>query len=104
MDLVPHYRVQEACVASGDTDSCVTGETLNGTGLGGCDAVRTVPDMDGDGLLDVEEATLGSNARTPGSDRDGFGAEEVLLLGADPLNAHDPTPSQTRRGRGRRRR
>ena len=65
--------------------------------------MRTVPDMDGDGLLDLEEATLRTNALNSDTDGDGFGdGEEVLVLRTDPLDAHDP--SLARRGRGRRRR
>ena len=61
--------------------------------VNGCDAVRTVPDMDGDALLDVEEAAIGTDALNPDTDGDGFDdGQEVLLMGTDPLDPLDPTP------------
>jgi hypothetical protein len=93
-DLVAHFRTEETGIDFGNTVACVRGEWLYGAPLVGCDAVRTVPDMDGDGLLDVEEEVLGTNALSPDTDRDDFeDGEEVLLLGSDPLDAQDPTPT-----------
>jgi arylsulfatase A-like enzyme len=104
-DLIAHYRIEKAGIAFGDLSACVTGETIAGTPFRGCDAVRTVPDMDGDKLLDVDEATFGTNALSRDSDGDGFDdGEEVLMMGTDPLDARDPAPKEKPKRRGRRRR
>jgi arylsulfatase A-like enzyme len=104
-DLTAHYRIQETGITFGDLSACVTGETIAGRPFRGCDAVRTVPDMDGDGLLDLEEDALGTNALNSDTDGDGYeDGEEVLTLGTDPLNAYDPAAVEKPKRRDRRRR
>jgi len=85
--------------------ACPAGETRDGKSFQERDSVRTAPDVDGDRLLDVDEASLGSNALNPDSDGDGFSdGEEVLVLQTDPLDASDPAPVEKPRRPGRRRR
>lgn len=43
-DLVSHYRTQETGLSPGDTEGCVSGMTLGGMSIFGCDAVQIVGD------------------------------------------------------------
>jgi hypothetical protein len=93
LDLVSHYLAEESGIAFGDLSVCISGKTLSGAPLRGCDAIRTVPDIDGDGLLDIQEESIGTNVFFADSDGDGYDdGQEVLLMGTDPLDPLDPTP------------
>jgi len=93
MDLISHYSVEATGIWFGDRSACVSGETVDGMRFEGCDSVRTVPDMDGDRLLDIEELAIGTNGLNRDTDKDGFDDDqEVLLMGTDPLDPQDPTP------------
>jgi hypothetical protein len=70
-DLVSHYRTQEIGIAFGDTEACVTGETLDGIPIEGCDSVRTVPPGG-------SSAVAGSSAALTTSCGNGFAAALVL--------------------------
>jgi hypothetical protein len=43
-DLLSYFRIAEAGIESGDTEACLSGETLDGIPFSGCDTIRTVPD------------------------------------------------------------
>lgn len=43
LDLVFHFRTQDAGIAPEDTEACLTGQTYDGVPIRGCDSVRIVP-------------------------------------------------------------
>jgi hypothetical protein len=43
LDLMLHFLTEDAGIAPGDTEACLTGETYDGLPIMGCDSVRTVP-------------------------------------------------------------
>ncbi len=42
-DLVSHYATQETGIAFGDTEACLTGETLDGTPFQACESISILP-------------------------------------------------------------
>jgi hypothetical protein len=43
MDLISHYWIEETEIASGDTRACLSGTTLDGASIDGCDVINTLP-------------------------------------------------------------
>ncbi|MBW2495354.1 MAG: hypothetical protein JRE43_11430 [Deltaproteobacteria bacterium] len=92
-DLLTHFRSDETGIEPGQMQACISGARLDGTPFRGCDAIRTVPDMDGDGLHDRHEKRFGTDPLNPDTDGDGFGdGAEVHVTGTDPLNSRDLPP------------
>lgn len=50
-DLVLHFNMQETGIKAGDTEACLTGKTIDGKNIKGCDAIVTVPSKDKPALL-----------------------------------------------------
>jgi hypothetical protein len=42
LDLLAHYQTEETGIAYGDTEACVTRETLDGTPFEGCNTVEVL--------------------------------------------------------------
>ncbi len=51
VDYLLHFRMQDAGILPGDTEACLTGQTLGGQPFEGCDSIETVPRGSGTSLL-----------------------------------------------------
>ena len=43
LDMVLHFKTQETGIQLGDTEACLTGKTVDGKNIKGCDSIVTVP-------------------------------------------------------------
>jgi hypothetical protein len=43
IDMVLHFRIQEAHILASDTEACLEGQTMDGAHFVGCDSIRIVP-------------------------------------------------------------
>ncbi|UCD63727.1 MAG: hypothetical protein JSW34_13460, partial [Candidatus Zixiibacteriota bacterium] len=43
IDMVLHFRIQEAHIFASDTEACLEGQTMDGAHFVGCDSIRVVP-------------------------------------------------------------
>ncbi len=91
-DLMVHFRIEETGIAFGDIDACISGETQGGAPFRGCDAVRTVPDMDGDSLLDVPWRRARNRRPKPGYRRDASTTARKSSDGNGPAGSARPVP------------
>jgi len=66
LDMVLHFETQKTGIKAGDTEACLTGETLDGKSIKGCDAIVTVPPKGkGKATLALLNFDLGQNFKNP---------------------------------------
>jgi hypothetical protein len=66
VDMILHFRCQEASIEPDAEEACLQGSTYAGPAFEGCDSVRIVPphstlDSDGDGFTDAQEICVGTD-------------------------------------------
>ncbi len=65
LDMVLHFKTQDTGIKAGDTEACLTGETVDGQAIEGCDAIMTVPKGKGKPAPALLTFSLGTSYPNP---------------------------------------
>lgn len=88
----PHGVIRFLGTFSSVSWRSLSNEFWNGFTVGILGTAKEVPDSDGDGLTDVEEATLGTDPQDPDTDNDGVNDGDEVAAGTDPKVSPNKPP------------